>query len=270
MIAAVSMVRDEADIVGRTVEWMATQVDFQIVADNGSQDGTMEILKELAKRYPIIVCHDGEVGYYQERKMSMLADRARLDGAEWVIPYDADEIWKRKDRLSLLFGELDPNVLCVEAQLFDHVPTGADEEADNPVDSMGWRRTAAAPLRKVAVRAVEGLRIHQGNHSASFPGVAHPPTVTNALEVRHFPYRSVEQFASKARNGAQAYAATDLPEDVGAHWRGYGRILKEHGEEGLAEVFHKWFYRERPDEEIEIEGEHQPPLVFDPCPPLES
>jgi hypothetical protein len=118
----------------------------------------------------------------------------------------------------------------------------------------------------VAVRAVEGVQIHQGNHSAAFPNNPHPKSVTTLTEVRHFPYRSVEQFVSKVRNGAAAYAASDLPDSAGAHWRQYGKILDERGEEGIAEIFHTWFYRENPRAEYVVGSEVQPGLVYDPCP----
>ena len=45
--AAVTMVRDEADIIETTVRHMLTQVDVVIVADNRSVDGTREIVEQL-------------------------------------------------------------------------------------------------------------------------------------------------------------------------------------------------------------------------------
>lgn len=262
-VVAITMVRDEADIIARTVGHMASRVDHVLVADNGSTDGTREILEQLDG---VTVLDDPEPGYFQSRKMTALAERARGEyGAEWIIPFDADEIWRAADGLRNTLGQLDPAVLVCEAPLFDHVATGEDPDETDPVLRLGWRRIEQAPLRKVAVRARHGLVIHQGNHSASFEGVNHPPTVTNALEVRHFPYRSAEQMVRKARNGAAAYAATDLPESVGGHWRGYGRILAEQGEAGIHEVFERWFWRERPSEPLLIEGERQPPLVYDPA-----
>ena len=257
------MVRDEADVIEPVIRHMQREVDHLIVADNGSKDGTREILESLG----VEVIDDPEIGYYQSRKMSALAQRAIEAGATWIVPFDADEYWKAKGGpLDKVLMSLPPEALVAEAALVDHVPTGADDATDtNPITRIGWRRTAQAPLRKVAVRAIPGVKIHQGNHSASFPNTPHPLTVTGWLEVRHFPYRSVDQFIQKARNGAEAYAATNLPETAGAHWRGYGRILEERGETACAEIFYKWFWRGDPNKTIEIEGERQPPLVFDPC-----
>lgn len=263
MVVAIAMVRDEKDIIASTVSRMIGQVDRVLVADNGSTDGTREILEKL----PCEVIDDREVGYYQSRKMSALAEQARLQGAEWIVPFDADEVHlPASGTIAELLEDLPDAVLLSEATLFDHVATGIDPDERDPVARLRWRRGAAASLRKVACRAVEGLIIDQGNHSARFPGVAHPPAVTNAIQVRHFPYRSVAQLVSKVRNGAAAYAASDLPEEVGSHWRQYGRILNERGEEGIAELFKTWFYREDPTVAVTIEGEAQGPLLDDPCP----
>jgi glycosyltransferase involved in cell wall biosynthesis len=261
---AVSMVRDEADIIESTVRRMLRQVDHVLIADNGSTDGTREILDSL----PVQVVDDPEQGYYQARKMTALARQARSHGARWVIPFDADEVWLTYDggRIADVLAALPETVLACEAPLFDHVATGRDPAWPDSIRRIRWRRAEQAPLRKVAVRAVRGLAIHQGNHGATFDHTPYPPTVTTALQVRHFPYRSAEQFVRKVRNGAAAYAATDLPEGVGGHWRSYGRILAEQGEEALGDVFRKWFWRAEPSEPVRIDGERQAALVFDPCP----
>lgn len=262
-VTGIAMVRDERDIIAQTVGWMKRNVDQVIVADNLSSDGTREILDGLG----VTVIDDTEVGYRQSEKMSRLAELARQEGAGFIVPFDADEIHVLlggtiRDGLA----ELDDDVLVSEAALYDHVATGADSDEADPIRRLTYRRASQAPLRKVAVRAVEGVTIHQGNHSASFPGIRHPKTVTDLMCVHHFPYRSVEQFVSKVRNGAAAYAATDLPKEAGAHWRQYGEILDRQGEAGIAEIFHTWFYRENPHEELLIHGEQQRALMHDPCP----
>jgi len=87
--AAISMMRDEEDICYWTAKHMLTQVDKVIVIDNASVDSTGTILRDLG----VEVIDDADTSYYQSRKMTWLAQRAQRDGFDWVIPFDADEVW---------------------------------------------------------------------------------------------------------------------------------------------------------------------------------
>lgn len=230
------MVRDEEDIVGDTVAHMLTQVDHVIVADNRSVDGTRKILDSL----DITVVDDPEVAYYQSQKMTALAHRARVEfGADWVVPFDADEWWVHPDGRIGDVLEGCTAWAVMEAELFDHVATGEDPSG-RPIEAMGWRRAAAAPLPKVACRTGADLVIHQGNHSVEYSA---PHVSTNGLVVHHFPYRSADQFARKAANGGEAYAATDLANEVGKHWRDYSRLT----EGDRRDVFRRWFWMPEAD-----------------------
>jgi hypothetical protein len=58
----------------------------------------------------------------------------------------------------------------------------------------------------------------------------------------------------KARNGGRAYAATNLPEDHGQHWRDWNRLTDEQ----LGDVFRRYYWSADP--------EHDANLIFDPAP----
>lgn len=265
VVFGVSMVRDEADIVEHTLRNMARHVDRLIVADNGSVDGTRDLLAELAQELPLEVVDDPERGYWQSRKMTALAHRAGEQGASWVVPFDADEWWYRTNgRIGDLLPTIGAGMMVVAAELYDHVPTGHDPDDTNPVRRMGWRRQDPLTLPKVACRYRPDLTIHQGNHGCDYGGVW--PASVPLLVVRHYPYRSAAQFVRKVRNGAEAYQATDLPADAGAHWRQWGAILDRDGEEAVADVFRKWFWRSDPTWPVTIDGERQRPLIYDPAP----
>jgi hypothetical protein len=252
-VFAVSMVKDEADVVASTVAHMLGQVDHVIVADNGSTDGTRDILAEL----DVELIDDPDPAYYQANKMTVLARRASDAGADWVVPFDADEIWycPHADTIAEYLAPIERQWLTVTADLYDHVATAEDPDELDPVRRIRWRRRNPAPLPKVAVRCRDDLAIHQGNHGASYAGGT---TSLDGLVVRHFPYRSAEQFVSKARNGAAAYKATTLPVTVGQHWRQYGALIEAHGDEVGHDIFRQWFWSPDPGADES--------LILDPCP----
>lgn len=245
-VVGISMVRDEADVVEGVLRHMAGEVDWLLVADNLSTDGTRDILDKLETELPLTVVDDPEPGYLQSEKMSRLADRAAFElGAEWIVPFDADELWLADDRVRTVLAN-SGSCPKVSARLFNHFATAIDPEGDDPFSTIVWRQREPAPLAKMAFRWEPGAVIEQGNHGVILPSGDHKPV--ELLEVRHFPYRSVEQFTRKARNGAAAYAATGLPYHVGQHWRQYGELLERHGEEALHEVYRTWFWHLSPSD----------------------
>jgi glycosyltransferase involved in cell wall biosynthesis len=126
---AITMVRDEEDIVRATVGNMLTQVDRVLVADNLSRDNTRTILNQMAYRYPkqLEVVNDDEPGYYQSRKMTSLALRAYQEGARWVVPFDADEYWVGSlGTIAETLRAHDHDFGIVTAELYDHVATRLD------------------------------------------------------------------------------------------------------------------------------------------------
>lgn len=252
--AGIAMVKDESDVVAGTVMHIADEVDFLIIADNGSIDGTREILAELEDDLPLTVLDDPERGYFQSQKMSSLASLAADEGAEWIVPFDADELWVGEHRIADMLAVCDRSI--VFAALFNHFATAVDPDDPDPFRQIVHRQPSPGALPKVAFRWRDGAVIHQGNHGVTLPG-ENPRPADWELEIRHFPYRSAEQFVRKARNGAAAYAATDLPRNVGQHWREYGELLERHGESALEDVYREHFWFLAPS----LSG-----LVHDPAP----
>lgn len=222
MLIAAMMARDEADIIGHTVAHLFEQgVDRLIVADNGSSDETYEILLGLQALYDIDLLVDDEVGYYQDRKMTALAERAVAQGADWVLPCDADELWLPIEHGTVaeaLSSAREPVVLASEWRYW---PAFRWKDEPNPYRALQWREEAAHRLSKVAFRAEGFSRLHMGNHDVDHTGGRQ----IGVLKVCHFPYRSFDQFRLKVRNGAEAYeAAKDLHPGYGTHWREMGAM----------------------------------------------
>lgn len=253
-VFGVSMAKNNADIIRFSLEHMLTQVDHVIVLDAQSTDGARDILAE----YPITLIDDPDPAYYQSKKTTSLANRARSMGADWIVPFDSDEIWYSPfGTIKEVLDDLKSQWLVATADLYDHVTSAEDDASEhNPVKRIGWRRSSKGALPKVACRWREDLVIEQGNHSAGYHGGA--TRQNGLLVVRHYPYRSTEQFIRKVRDGVAAYSTTNLPASSGAHWKDYGRLLDAYGEPALEEVYNTWFHLESPRT---FEG-----VIFDPAP----
>lgn len=211
MIVGVSMIRDEADVIEQVLcHLFAEGIDHIIVADNLSTDGTSEILSDLSATRKLTVVPDPVVGYYQTLKMTALADRARLMGAEWILPFDADEVFYCPDGRLIADALSATDAEVVEVRGWDHIVRSSD---DAPFSD--WRRPHQQKLPKVAFRPYEGAWLHMGNHNVERPG----RRSTEPLAYRHHQYRSLEQMTRKLRAGKAAYDASDVHQDHGTHWR---------------------------------------------------
>lgn len=239
-VVAISMMKDEADVAGHVVAHLLEEgVDRVIIADNMSTDGTRDILEDLCVEHgEVTVVDDPEVAYMQSEKMSALAEIAGSEGAEWIVPFDADELWLAPDRVAKWLRDMSPAIQRVHADLYNHFETSIDEQVGNAFEKMVWRQHERGQLPKVAFRYQQGCVVHQGNHGVDLPVAG---GINGGLEIRHFPYRGFDHFRRKAINGAAAYAATDLPYTMGAHWRGYAQILEQHGDDALREVYNTYF-----------------------------
>jgi len=93
-IAAVMIVRDEADVLPLNIAYHRSKgVDDFWIVDNGSTDGTVELLSTLARTRPWLHWRSDPGPFRQSEFVTGLAHEAHRGGAEWIIPIDADEFW---------------------------------------------------------------------------------------------------------------------------------------------------------------------------------
>ena len=242
---AVTMVKDEADILGATLDHLLSQgVDHVIVSDNLSSDDTPQIIARYAARSDgrVHAATDAEPAYFQAEKMSRLVHAAWRAGADWVIPFDADEFWfaegqTLREYLAGLSGR-SPEVGVVDARFHHMVPT-----QPHPADLTGAEFILdATPVKpgKVAVRAHRLATVSVGNHGASRVGVR-----AGGLHIAHAVYRGPEQVARKVRQGAAAVMLTRPGDEIARHWRA-GSAL---GDAAVQEVWAN-ISAGRPDERL--------------------
>jgi len=253
-IVAIAMVKDEEDVIEQNVRHLLGQgIAAVIIADNLSTDRTPDILAKLTIEFPtrVLVQLDREPAYYQAEKMTALLDEARSLDPDWILPFDADEIFlptkKAPFTITDILSAAGEGIEAVAVLSFNHFLTCMDVRADRPFEPdpfkrLQWRHREPNRLSKVIVRPVPGIKLTQGNHHAIVGGRS-PIAAAVPLQIRHFPYRSAEHFARKAINGSAAYkAAKDLPYNMGEHWRMYGEIYERGGEAALHDWFNRYFF----------------------------
>jgi len=214
------MVRDEVDIISAMIEHhLAQGVDFFLVTDNGSVDGTLEVLRGYVSR-GLIELHEDPVQHKQQHStVTAMARRAyTAHHADWVINADADEFWvAKRHEISLRTA-------------FENIPTSIQSFEVPVIDMTGLPAVSGSGLGRLAFRdnrSVESLNdvgliahsspdaVHvgnadvdvvQGNHSVSLPSLGRPDPEW-AIEVLHLPWRSWNQFRQKVENSGKAYEA---------------------------------------------------------------
>ena len=246
-IASISMFKDEEDVAYLNLVW---QYDLGIkkfvVLDNFSSDGTDQKIRQFAQDYPqaeVYVIEDREIGYYQSRKMTALAEFAySLWNVEWIFPCDADEfLCCFRSPLDTVLESVSLEHRCIRLPLRNHYLRSFYNSEVNPLKRMTHRNQYDAyTSSKVLIRWYPGIVIAQGNHDAYYEGesllkIDGPPL---GLLLRHYPFRSKDHIRKKIVNGGRAYAkAPDLHQSMGYHWRQGYEQYQLRGEEVIDQYY---------------------------------
>ena len=214
------MVRDEIDIIAAMVEHhLAQGADLIIATDNGSVDGTAEVLQRYADLGVLELHHDPVFRKQQHAVVTGMARRAYTQHhADWVINADADEFWAPVDkRLTLhdALARIPVSLNAFTARVTNLV--GPPAMRGSGIDRLIWRdhRTQqqlnevgiyAQPTSDAVHRGDPNVVVAQGNHFVSLESKGQPEAA-DALEVLHLPWRSWTQLEQKVVHAGRAYEA---------------------------------------------------------------
>lgn len=155
-LVAVSIVKNEADIIEPFVRHTLAWVDHHLVFDHDSTDGTREILGALRREgLPLTLYTDAALGNLQQARSNFLSRlAAREQSADWILPLDADEILTGPGGRAALEEFL---TSCDAARpaslpLVNYFPTTEDDAGlANPVLRLCHCESAPPRTRKVMV-----------------------------------------------------------------------------------------------------------------------
>jgi hypothetical protein len=235
-LVAISRVKNEADIIEPFIRHHAHTFDVHVVLDDGSSDGTWEMLQELEREgLSLVLIRQPSVGYRQRQYMTGLMRLAagRLD-ADWVVPLDADEFLETSGGINLaeLLRDREPRVFTIPWNNFVWSPEQDEHRQPNPVLRMRLRMPASpAPHNKVLIPTrwpLEQLELTQGSHAVLHNGQPLPADALDGVRLCHFPVRTKSQFAGKIAIGYLQYATMpDWNRRDGFHYIESYRLLKE-------------------------------------------
>lgn len=277
-LVGLSMVKNESDVIEAYIRHNLRFLDALYMIDNGSVDGTREILVKLQRAgLPLVIFDDPRFGYFQAEKMTALFRNV----CDYVTPdfcflLDADEFIDVTSRefLEEQLATLPRGVHgLVGWKTYVLSPT-ADLSESNPLRRLTYRRKTENPIYYKVVISTNSDDIHrfciaQGNHSVSpADGKEIPHQVLSTLSIAHFPVRSPTQLVTKIICGWLAYLAMD-PNNAntapGYQWRSLYQRLTETPDLSLheASIISLNYYTQIGTEYTSMSGEN---TLLDPMP----
>jgi hypothetical protein len=218
------IVRDEADLVAQGIEHLLTWCDLLHVLDNASQDGTWQIVQELALREPRLrpIASIDAPFHIGVRTLILDAVRDQLETGDWISRLDIDE-WYHEDPRSFLLERVAPHEhrVCIHHHNFVWTRTRAAFLATLPDGGAALARDVVAAhdtyytelpciIEPRLFRYRRGMRWDMLQPVPSCSG----PSARHRLPVRHYRWRSIPQAQARCALRARVASITQH----GTHW----------------------------------------------------
>jgi len=208
-IFSITMVKNEVDIIEIFIRYHMYLLDGMVILDNGSVDGTQEIIVKLAKeKLPVYLVFDDSIAFVQDEIMSNLLysvlDKFQPD---IIIPLDVDEFITTKTSRDI--RQIMEEDICLTNPYYyewiTYVPTENDVlEESNVVKRIMYRRKNQHNHDQKIIIPAElareyNFKFKQGNHDIIFLDNQNPCFNKKFLDLNlaHYPIRSLDQIRSK-------------------------------------------------------------------------
>ena len=206
-VAALLNCRNEADIIGINLRHLIAQGVWRFYIHDDSTDGTTEEIEKISQEIPgrVFLFQRRDSQYEQAERMNSLARMASADGADWLLPFDADEFFYAEDGRTIeeALADVSPEVRKLYCTNWQH---------------HDWDHREVEPivLPKVVIRPTEGAEFKMGQHEVDgISGGAH-----GVLAIRHLQYRNFEHFVRKIRDSSARMTAETRARGDGHHiWK---------------------------------------------------
>lgn len=274
-IFGISMVRNNVDTMRLNIlHHLSLGIDKLLIVDNGSSDGTDRILRELSKDSRVEWRRDNGP-YRQSQITTELAREAFRNGADWVVPIDADEFWyaENKNFRQILSRSSAP---MVQVQVVNFVQRRKQKNSSPEALRYMTRRVASAigPSKlcrelvesqqiafiemayppKWISRPSEMIEIAAGNHRVL--GIEGSSEATDEIVCLHAPLRSRTELEAKAISASRLDGGGFKPRQAW-HMRRWQRLLEE------SSLEREWAANSYQDDCLDVYREKHK-VIFDP------
>jgi glycosyltransferase involved in cell wall biosynthesis len=225
-VAGISMVRNEVEVIDFTVRHHLDQgLDPVVILDNGSTDGTLEILREIEKKDERVTVLVDDGPFHQEVGLTMLAQEALKLGATWMVAFDGDELWASTNGLvNDIRNTGGANLIYVTLQNFvqatnyspNHLYSNVlykipNDQANATKEEIERKERSSIELpwgRKHIIKLSENLLVGPGTHIHTGLPIGHTHIdESNTFKAYQVPMRSYEHLVRKAENGMRIQEA---------------------------------------------------------------
>ena len=221
-IHAMALVKNEADVIGQSLTAAAAWADVIYVYDNASDDGTWEIVNDLAATHPNVVPAIRDATPYRQSHRRRLFERYRGAPGDWWGILDADELYIDDPRSFLAsvpsrFGE-------VWSASFEYYFTDLDEaryEADPAAyaDDVPVEEKCRYYINNWSelrfFRDTERVQWEEDDGSPEGLGPVYP----GRIRLKHYQYRSPQQIQRRIDSRRDALERGSFMHEMLPDWK---------------------------------------------------
>ena len=240
------LVRNEIDVIRKNIEFHLNKgVDFIIATDNGSTDGTRDVLVAYEKKGLLYLIDEKQQDHSQSKWVNRMSKVAFQDfGADFIFHCDADEFWFPKSgdlkteiknsSADVLYVNL-INVLLENKDGNEKFPEDANYAVVNPIETTNYEEDSKSekfylfkyPPKVIFKTKSDFLKVTEGNHDVENINDK-KSDLSKDITIYHFPVRGKDHFFRKVKNGGAALESNkELDKSVGWHWRRWYSSYKQ-------------------------------------------